>query len=329
MFKGKQFKKIEVEKQNLEKRVAELEQQLTEKDEWTNKLVEEISTNLVAAMQESTSVNEQHSTLAKVIQELQGKFETVNGLSESLGHTSSVMTGKGEALISSTDMMVDKSTAGQEAVKKIQLLIQKLGEESKQTATSMAQLSSRSKEIEGIVKVINEIAEQTNLLALNASIEAARAGEHGKGFAVVADEVRKLAENTAQSTKSIDELIKHIQQETDKAQEDSNNTLRAVEDGIDYSNLTAESISEILEAIESVRSEVTDVLDTIKNQDQLSAKVVAEVQSTTAAFEEANELIQQHIEESDRVEAAFKDSVGQLQAPAQVAPSKEEELETA
>ncbi|WP_419095574.1 methyl-accepting chemotaxis protein [Alkalihalobacterium alkalicellulosilyticum] len=225
--------------------------------------------------------------------------------------------------------MVDKSTAGQEAVKKIQLLIQKLGEESKQTATSMAQLSSRSKEIEGIVKVINEIAEQTNLLALNASIEAARAGEHGKGFAVVADEVRKLAENTAQSTKSIDELIKHIQQETDKAQEDSNNTLRAVEDGIDYSNLTAESISEILEAIESVRSEVTDVLDTIKNQDQLSAKVVAEVQSTTAAFEEANELIQQHIEESDRVEAAFKDSVGQLQAPAQVAPSKEEELETA
>lgn len=77
-------------------------------------------------------------------------------------------------------------------------------------------LGEKSHEIGKIVKVITGISEQINLLALNAAIEAARAGEHGKGFAVVADEVRKLAGQSSESAFEVSNIVKNIQEETDR-----------------------------------------------------------------------------------------------------------------
>jgi methyl-accepting chemotaxis protein len=73
---------------------------------------------------------------------------------------------------------------------------------------SMKEIYSSSSDMLNIIEVIRDISEKINLLALNASIEAARAGQFGKGFAVVAMEISKLAEQTAESVKNIDTLIK-------------------------------------------------------------------------------------------------------------------------
>ncbi len=89
--------------------------------------------------------------------------------------------------------------------------IDRLSNASDKTSLAVNKLMDVSGNVGDILKIVMQISEQTNLLALNAAIEAARAGESGKGFSVVADEIRKLAEQSAQSTGKIGNLMSEIQ----------------------------------------------------------------------------------------------------------------------
>jgi methyl-accepting chemotaxis protein len=132
-----------------------------------------------------------------------------------------------------------------------------------QTVTGLASviqgLGERSKEIGQIVEVITKIADQTNLLALNAAIEAARAGESGRGFAVVADEVRKLAEQSAESAKRIEGLIRSIQDETTKAVKSMEISTKEVAVGQDTVNAAGEAFGSIKKAVETVVTQIQEV----------------------------------------------------------------------
>lgn len=109
-------------------------------------------------------------------------------------------------------------------------------------------LGEKSQQISEITGTITSIADQTNLLALNAAIEAARAGEAGRGFAVVAEEVRKLAEGSAIAVRKIDNLIKSIQTETNRAINSIDISSKEVHEGRSYVSKIAEGLIEISKA---------------------------------------------------------------------------------
>ncbi len=125
-------------------------------------------------------------------------------------------------------------------------------------------LGTRSQEIGHIVEAITQIADQTNLLALNAAIEAARAGEHGKGFAVVADEVRKLAEQSAQSTLQIKDIITYIQKDTKLAVESMAIGTAEVVKGIEVTTIAGQSFGEIRSNVQQVTKEVGEISQAAK-----------------------------------------------------------------
>ena len=136
---------------------------------------------------------------------------------------------------------------------------------------SMYEITSSSRKIARIIKVIDEIAFQTNILALNAAVEAARAGGAGMGFAVVADEVRNLAQRSAQAAKD---------------------TAALIEESIQNSNEGGTRLEEVTSAIRSITSSTTKaklLIDDVNIGSKDEAKGIEQISSAISQMEEVTQ----------------------------------------
>ena len=164
---------------------------------------------------------------------------------------------------------------------------------------AISDISESSKQISGITKAIEDISFQTNILALNASVEAARAGAAGKGFAVVADEVQRLASKSAESAKSITELI--------------DASVEQVRYGTTLSEETTQALLEVVNSAQQ-SSELVDQIAHSAQAQALSLKQLTEgmelissvVQTNAATAEESASSAEELRQQAEKLEASVQ-----------------------
>lgn len=155
----------------------------------------------------------------------------------------------------------------------------------------MLELGEKSKQISGVLALIDEFSERTNILSINASIEAAAAGEFGRRFAVIADEVRKLAQRVSGSTREIRSLVAGVQGATDGTVSVIEGGARAVEVGVQdfaavlmaFSHVT-EQIAMTVQAVRAIKLSTLEQIASVKEVN----RGMEEIQRATTDLEAAS-----------------------------------------
>jgi methyl-accepting chemotaxis protein len=148
---------------------------------------------------------------------------------------------------------------------------------------AMGEISESSRNINKVIKVIDDIAFQTNILALNAAVEAARAGEAGLGFAVVADEVRNLAQRCAQAARDTAGLI----EESIATSRDGNTRLDKMAGAVRAMTESSSRIKALVEQVSQGSQEQARGMEQIRravvHMEQVTQKNAAGAEQSAAA----------------------------------------------
>jgi methyl-accepting chemotaxis protein len=212
----------------------------------------------------------------------------------------------------------ENSSKAQNASNEVLNNMQDLESTISRTVSSISTLQGYSNQISEVINVISNISKQTQLLALNASIEAARAGESGRGFTVVAEEISKLALETDEATKSIANVIKQVQEQTQASFEYAGEINSKVSTSTGSVKNSMESFGQVNDDVNIIANSMQSIAKITSTQSENVADVMHNVSTMADKVEQSTEHSSSKSEESLTMVKRILSEIRQLKQATEV-----------
>jgi methyl-accepting chemotaxis protein len=231
---------------------------------------------LAAAAEElSANVEEGNSTAAEILKAMQQISIGAQAQAELTDKSAQLA----ERLAVAAKQMSERAAVSTEKLTELQKLLENnkiavddmifgistSAEASLVSAKNIKSLEETIRQIDKIVDAIVNVTIQTNMLAVNGSIEAARAGEFGRGFSVVAGDIRSLANESAENTDKIKDLVRGIQTQIQRVAADIDSSSKTAFAEAEKAKKITRNLNVIEESMVKVIAVTTEVQ---KNSDE-------------------------------------------------------------
>ena len=280
--------------------LTQAQQQRADLEHAIANLVEEVGA--LAAGDLSLEANVADETTGPIAEALNFAVGQLRGLVSGVTSASSEMTGASDAIGEVVQLLTTQAAnsaqvaaqaaasaqQGGQAVTDTIAAMDRIRDNTQETARRIKRLGEASQEISEVVRLIEDVADRTTVLALNASIQAAAAGEAGRGFAVVAEEVQRLADRATGETRRIEDIVKTIQAETNEAVVGIDAATQEVVDGSQLAQDAGERMTELGALVEELSGLIQNVADTTTQQTGQSVAALSDLsvnlQESVAVF---------------------------------------------
>ena len=223
----------------------------------------------------STRLHEEILHSRELINSIEGLMENVRRKFESqhsfILQSSAVI----EQMISSIRNTTRKSQEKQNAIVNLVDLARSGRKDMTDTVESIERVVDSIEDIDNLIAVLNDAADNTNILSINAAIEAAHAGAAGRGFAIVASEVRRLSVTSHRNSTTISGTLKDIISEIRNTSSVSQKTGESINEMIHHIQGVADSISEVIMAMDEMSVGGTQVTDSLSELKDMAADMHA------------------------------------------------------